>query len=79
MMKYAVGVDIGGTNSRVALVDENMNVIERVQFPTNIEEPDETLGQLAAVVKGFEADGKEVTGIGVSCPGPLDQIGRAHV
>ncbi|WP_277820828.1 ROK family protein [Dubosiella muris] len=72
MMKYAVGVDIGGTNSRVALVDENMNVIERVQFPTNIEEPDETLGQLAAVVKGFEADGKEVTGIGVSCPGPLD-------
>ena len=38
MMKYAVGVDIGGTNSRVALVDENMNVIERVQLPTRSEE-----------------------------------------
>lgn len=73
-MNYAVGVDIGGTNSRVALIDQDMKVVERVQFPTNIEEPDETLGQLAAVVKGFQADGKEVVGIGVSCPGPLDLI-----
>ncbi len=74
-MKYAVGVDIGGTNSRVALIDENMNMVERVQFPTNIENPEETLKQLAAVVKGFELDGdKEVVGIGVSCPGPLDLI-----
>ena len=42
-MKYAVGVDIGGTNSRVALIDEEMNIIDRVQFPTNVEDPDETL------------------------------------
>ena len=74
-MKYAVGVDIGGTNSRVALIDEEMNIIDRVQFPTNVEDPDETLKQLAAVVKGFEAsDNRELVGIGVSCPGPLDLI-----
>ncbi len=34
-MNYAVGVDIGGTNSRAALIDENMKIVDRVQFPTN--------------------------------------------
>lgn len=73
-MKYAVGIDIGGTNSRVALVDENMKMHERLQFSTNTEEPEETLRELATVIKGFQAQGKEIVGIGVSCPGPLDLI-----
>ncbi len=73
-MNYAVGVDIGGTNSRAALIDENMKIVDRVQFPTNADDPDETLSQLAAVVKGFEAGDKNIVGIGVSCPGPLDLI-----
>ena len=32
-MKYAVGIDVGGTNTRVALIDENYKIIERRQFP----------------------------------------------
>ncbi|MDD2414430.1 MAG: ROK family protein, partial [Eubacteriaceae bacterium] len=33
-MKYAIGIDIGGTNTRVALVDENLKMIDRIQFAT---------------------------------------------
>ena len=27
-MKYAIAIDIGGTNTRVALVDEKLNVVD---------------------------------------------------
>jgi glucokinase len=72
-MKYAIGVDIGGTNSRAALVDEHLNMVQRVQFPTDAEDPNATFDRLAEVVKELSGD-KEVVGIGISCPGPLDLI-----
>lgn len=70
-MKYAVGVDIGGTNTRVALIDETMKLVERVQFSTDINEPSITLERIANTIKTFN---KEICGIGLSCPGPLDLI-----
>lgn len=68
-MKYAIGIDIGGTNSRVALVDENLNLVERVQFPTDAQDPFVTMDKIAETIKSFD---KPIVGIGVSCPGPLD-------
>ncbi len=68
-MKYAVAIDIGGTNSRVALINENYEILERFQFPTNYENPDDTLTSLANKIKEFDV---EVVGVGMSCPGPLD-------
>ena len=43
-MKYAVAIDIGGTNTRVALVNEKLEITDRQQFSTNPENPEETLG-----------------------------------
>ena len=31
-MKYAVGIDVGGTNTRVALINEQYEIKERVQL-----------------------------------------------
>lgn len=70
-MKYAVAIDIGGTNTRVALADENLEIIDRYQFSTNPEEPEDTLGQIASVIKSYD---KEIVGVGMSCPGPLDLL-----
>lgn len=70
-MKYAVGIDIGGTNTRVALYDEKLQLIERVQFPTNSEDPEITLERINNAINVFD---KDIVGIGVSCPGPLDLI-----
>lgn len=72
-MKYAVGVDIGGTNSRIALVDENMNIVERTQFRTDAHDPIPTIVRLSEALKDMAGD-KELVGMGVSCPGPLDLI-----
>lgn len=68
-MKYAVGIDIGGTNTRVALIDENLNIVKRVQFPTNVENPAETIDEIARTIESFD---EKPVGIGMSCPGPLD-------
>lgn len=70
-MKYAVAIDIGGTNTRVALVNENLEITDRQQFPTDSENPGVTLGEIAQVVKGYECT---IAGVGMSCPGPLDLI-----
>lgn len=73
-MKYAVGVDMGGTNSRIALVDEDFNIVERRQFPTDANDPEKTLDRLAEVLNEMKGDDRQFVGIGVSCPGPLDLI-----
>lgn len=71
IMKYAIAVDIGGTNTRVALMDENLELLDRKQFTTNVQEPFVTLKQIADIILSYD---KEIIGVGMSCPGPLDLI-----
>ena len=66
---YAVGIDIGGTNTRVALIDRHYNMIKRVQFATNYEDPFGTLNQIKDEIQSW---GVNIVGVGLSCPGPLD-------
>lgn len=70
-MKYAVTIDIGGTNTRVALIDAAFNIQKRVVFPTNTDDPRENMRQIKEIIEGLD---QKVVGIGVSCPGPLDLI-----
>lgn len=39
-MKYAVGIDVGGTNTRVALINEEYKILERIQFSTDSKDPE---------------------------------------
>ena len=71
-MKYALGIDIGGTNTRVALIDENYRMVNRVQFATNSGDPKANLLEIKAAIDAFDVD--NIIGIGISCPGPLDLI-----
>ena len=70
-MKYAVAIDVGGTNTRVALINDEYKIVERVQFSTDTQNPQVTLEKINNVIKGF---GQKIEGIGISCPGPLDLI-----
>lgn len=72
IMKYASAVDIGGTNTRIALVNENYKIEKRIQFPTDAENPWTVLKKICETINGFE---QHVIGTGLSCPGPLDLIG----
>ena len=70
-MRYAVGIDIGGTNTRVALIDETYHILERIQFSTDVNDPEKTLDKIAEIIAGFD---KDIIGVGMSCPGPLDLL-----
>lgn len=70
-MHYAIAVDIGGTNTRVALINAKYEVEQRVQFATDVEHPQKTIEEIRQQILNF---GKEAMGIGISCPGPLDLI-----
>ena len=70
-MKYAVGIDIGGTNTRVALINESYEIIERIQFLTDVDDPDKTMDKIVETISSFKLD---IVGVGMSCPGPLDLI-----
>lgn len=68
-MAKVVSIDIGGTNTRVALVNEDYEIIERVSFRTDPENPEITLNRIGEEISAFNT---EVLGLGLSCPGPLD-------
>lgn len=70
-MKYAIAIDIGGTNTRVALINDKYEILERVQFVTDVDHPEITLGQIKETIEKFD---KDIVGVGMSCPGPLDLI-----
>ncbi len=67
--RYAAAVDIGGTSSRVALFDEDYNLITRTQFPTLSDDPQENCRLIAEQINAFDVP---VVGVGISVPGILD-------
>lgn len=69
MKYYAAVIDIGGTSTRIALIDEQLQIVKRVQFLTIISSPDATIAKIKEIIEKFSVP---VIGAGVSCPGPLD-------
>lgn len=68
-MKTA-GIDIGGTNLRCAIFDENHEIIDKLKIDNDRQlSPQDNLARLAEFIK---AAGQECRGIGIGCPGPLD-------
>lgn len=67
--KYVAAIDIGGTSTRVALVDQDYNLIKRVQFATKKDNPEENMKQAASIILSFE---EKPEAVGICIPGILD-------
>lgn len=71
-MTYKVGIDLGGTNIRAALIDGEGNVVSQFEETTEAEKgPDFTIQKMIILTKKV-VDGREISGIGIGAPGPLD-------
>ncbi|NFI56532.1 ROK family protein [Clostridium botulinum] len=71
-MKYYIGIDIGGTNLRAAILDEECNLIDKLKISNEVEKgPEYNLDKLILEIKERWSD-KEIISVGVGCPGPLD-------
>lgn len=75
MPQYAVGVDLGGTNLKVALVDSDGALIRRATASTDADAGphavmDRIAGAIERVVAGLP-DGAEIAGVGIGAPGSV--------
>ena len=67
MEPYSIGVDLGGTNLRVAAIDPKGNVLDRVSVPAQYEHgPVPIVVQIVEVVQRVRAD--EQSAPGLDCP-----------
>jgi glucokinase len=71
MSEYVVGIDLGGTRMRAALFDDELQLLDRREVPTNAKRGrDDTLERMLELVRGVLSTDKPVSGIGISAPGP---------
>ena len=76
-MKYYIGIDLGGTNVRTLLVDENGESYSEVKGPTECENGpdyvcDKIIKQIEALDTSVCGGLQGVEGIGIGAPGPVD-------
>jgi glucokinase len=73
---YYIGIDVGGTNLKAGLVDEQYNIVATKKMPlafTDMEQMGETLAQMAIALveeNGYTRD--QVASVGMGFPGPVD-------
>ncbi len=77
-MKY-IGIDLGGTNIKVALVDEQNNLLAEGDRPTNLPRtPEAVCDDIAATIQDLlqatQTAQEEIGGIGIGCPGTVDDV-----
>jgi glucokinase len=68
----ALGIDLGGTKLRAALVDLDGRIVRRAATATDLAGPQAVLGQIKRLCIEIGATEVALIGIGVSAPGPLD-------
>lgn len=74
MTDYVIGIDLGGTRLRAALMDDDLNILQRHEVLTLAHEGfDATFGRVQQVIRAvMPAETGQVRGIGLSIPGPVN-------
>jgi glucokinase len=76
MNKFSIGVDLGGTNLRIAAVDEQGALVEKITLGTRVSRGrDHVIADMCAAIQGLSdkyAGSAPLMGIGVGVPGIID-------
>ena len=80
---YQIGVDIGGTNIKIGLVDDSLEILEQTSIPFPHEGAQTVADRLAEAARGvLSAAGvkaAELQSIGVVIPGSIDPTGEVVI
>ncbi len=76
---YNIGIDLGGTNIKVGVVDENYNIIGKSNIKTNLPRPGEEIAEsiVEGVKQACEAAGialSDVNSVGIGTPGVANRV-----
>jgi glucokinase len=70
-MKHIIGVDLGGTNTKVGLVTPSGRIVKRTEVPTQTEKGSKVvIKNILDSIKKVKSG--KILGIGIGSPGPLD-------
>ncbi len=76
MNKFSIGVDLGGTNLRIAAVDEHGKLVEKVTLGTKVSlGRDHVIGDMCAAIQRMAekySNSVPLLGIGIGVPGIID-------
>ena len=73
-MKKYIGIDLGGTNIRCAIVTEDGQILDQVKGPSYAQDgPEKVLGNIYQLVRQLK-NWEECSGVGVGVPGPCNQV-----
>jgi glucokinase len=80
MLMYAIGIDLGGTNLKAALVHREKGIVKQQSLPTEAERGvDHVLDQMALAATTLAKESEdECAGIGIGSPGSIS-MDRKHV
>lgn len=68
-----LGIDIGGTNVKFGVIDENYNIIKKYSIPTDAKRSaDEVLSDICDKAKEIALE-FSIERVGIGCPGRIDQ------
>ncbi|SDN07802.1 ROK family glucokinase [Sediminibacillus halophilus] len=75
--KYAVGVDIGGTTVKLAIIKETGDIVEKWEIETNLENsgssiPEDIWSSVAQKLETIGLQSSDLIGIGAGAPGFVD-------
>ncbi|MDO8548723.1 MAG: ROK family protein [Ignavibacteria bacterium] len=73
-IKYALGIDLGGTSIKLGIVSNPGKIVSKISLPSHAElGPDEVISQVKKGIKQILAHKKEkIKGIGIGVPGVIN-------
>lgn len=74
-MKYAIGIDVGGTNIRIAVVNENGQLYDVYKESTIATDIESLRKQILSLIKRIDFNKYKIEGIGIGVPGPVKPDG----
>jgi len=78
MDRYILSVDLGGTNTRIALVDKSLRIKSKISFSTRdfISKRNKLISEIAIrivkLLKDKHINKSKIIGLGIGVPGPVD-------
>lgn len=77
-MRYSLGVDLGGTNIRIAVVDENGTIHQVIKEPTRRGGIEAIFQQIVDLYQRIFKEDYDLVGLGIGAPGPVDANGTVQ-
>ncbi len=79
MTKIYLGIDFGGTNVKMGIFDEDMNLLSKTSAPAGVEmEPEDVASNIVKTTESLIADSghqvADILAIGIGAPGPANYL-----